>query len=204
MDVWRQSDLVAGSSSTARPSPGHVHRSRARDRPGRRVDRRAVAGRPSTATPACTSARRGARRSTASCTVRRRGRRPGTRSTARRGTELSFALPGSRLGMSICYDLRFADRSPSGRARSERFTLATTRDHWEVCCGPGDRESVLRGRPNQIGASGRFRGALADRRSVGGRAGRRHDARPRSWPTSISSATRSALPAWPSRPDAYG
>jgi deaminated glutathione amidase len=67
---------------------------------------------------------------------------------------------GSKLGMSICYDLRFPELYRALSARGAQvisvpsaFTLATTRDHWEV---------LLRARaienqcfvvaPNQIGA----------------------------------------------------
>jgi predicted amidohydrolase len=51
-------------------------------------------------------------------------------------TELSSGVP---LGMSICYDLRFPELFRALSARGAQilavpaaFTLATTRDHWEV------------------------------------------------------------------------
>jgi predicted amidohydrolase len=73
---------------------------------------------------------------------------------------VSALADGTSLGMSICYDLRFPElyRSLSDRGAQvisvpSAFTLATTRDHWEV---------LLRARaienqcfvvaPNQIGA----------------------------------------------------
>ena len=69
---------------------------------------------------------------------------------------------GAALGMSICYDLRFPERYRILSVRGAEvtvvpaaFTLATTRDHWEV---------LLRARaienqcfvvaPNQIGRDG--------------------------------------------------
>jgi deaminated glutathione amidase len=52
---------------------------------------------------------------------------------------LSELQGGALLGMSICYDLRFAElyrilamRGASVIAVSSAFTLATSRDHWEV------------------------------------------------------------------------
>jgi predicted amidohydrolase len=79
---------------------------------------------------------------------------------AGREVVLSPLTGGTTLGMSICYDLRFPElyRSLSSRGAQiisvpAAFTLATTRDHWEV---------LLRARaienqcfvvaPNQIGA----------------------------------------------------
>ena len=67
---------------------------------------------------------------------------------------------GTPLGMSICYDLRFPELYRSLSARGARvisvpsaFTLATTRDHWEVLLRARAIENqcfVIA--PNQIGA----------------------------------------------------
>jgi predicted amidohydrolase len=67
---------------------------------------------------------------------------------------------GTKLGMSICYDLRFPELY---RALSERgsevisipaaFTLATTRDHWEVLVRARAIENqCFVVAPNQVGA----------------------------------------------------
>jgi predicted amidohydrolase len=52
---------------------------------------------------------------------------------------LSELRDGTRLGMSVCYDLRFPELYRALSARGAEvltvpaaFTLATTRDHWEV------------------------------------------------------------------------
>jgi deaminated glutathione amidase len=52
---------------------------------------------------------------------------------------LSHAADGTRMGLSICYDLRFPELYRALTVRGARvlvvpsaFTLATTRDHWEV------------------------------------------------------------------------
>ena len=52
---------------------------------------------------------------------------------------VSELADGARLGMSVCYDLRFPELYRAHGARGARvlsvpsaFTLATTRDHWEV------------------------------------------------------------------------
>jgi deaminated glutathione amidase len=52
---------------------------------------------------------------------------------------LSVAADGTELGLSVCYDLRFPELYRALAARGARvlcvpsaFTLATTRDHWEV------------------------------------------------------------------------
>ena len=59
----------------------------------------------------------------------------------RHGEEIvvSTAADGTRIGMSICYDLRFPELYRIHAVRGARilvvpsaFTLATTRDHWEV------------------------------------------------------------------------
>ena len=67
---------------------------------------------------------------------------------------------GSRLGMSICYDIRFpelyrslVDRGAEVLTIPSAFTLATTRDHWEVLVRARAIENqcfVIA--PNQVGA----------------------------------------------------
>ncbi len=73
---------------------------------------------------------------------------------------VSELADGVRLGMSICYDLRFAElyrvlaaRGAEVIAVPSAFTLATTRDHWEVLVRARAIENqcfVIA--PNQIGA----------------------------------------------------
>ena len=79
---------------------------------------------------------------------------------AGREVVVSELTGGTKLGMSICYDLRFPELY---RALSERgsevisipaaFTLATTRDHWEVLVRARAIENqCFVVAPNQIGA----------------------------------------------------
>ncbi len=88
---------------------------------------------------------------------------------------------GTRLGMSICYDVRFPELYRALVAEGAEilavpaaFTLATTRDHWEVLLRARAIENqcfVIA--PNQIGTDGGglpLRRALADRRPMGTRA----------------------------------
>ncbi|MHB8657859.1 MAG: carbon-nitrogen hydrolase family protein [Solirubrobacteraceae bacterium] len=73
---------------------------------------------------------------------------------------LSELPGGGRLGMSICYDIRFpelyralSDRGAEVVAVPSAFTLATTRDHWEVLLRARAIENqcfVIA--PNQIGS----------------------------------------------------
>jgi predicted amidohydrolase len=73
---------------------------------------------------------------------------------------VSELADGSRLGMSICYDIRFPELYRTLAARGAEvvaipsaFTLATTRDHWEVLVRARAIENqcfVIA--PNQIGA----------------------------------------------------
>jgi predicted amidohydrolase len=80
------------------------------------------------------------------------------------GTEtvLSELASGELLGMSICYDVRFpelyralVDRGASILSVPAAFTLATTRDHWEVLLRARaiENQSFVIA-PNQIGANG--------------------------------------------------
>jgi predicted amidohydrolase len=74
---------------------------------------------------------------------------------------VSELADGTRLGMSICYDIRFpelyrslVDRGAEVIAIPSAFTLATTRDHWEVLVRARAIENqcfVIA--PNQIGAA---------------------------------------------------
>jgi deaminated glutathione amidase len=79
---------------------------------------------------------------------------------AGREVVVSELTGGTKLGMSICYDLRFPELY---RALSERgsevisipaaFTLATTRDHWEVLVRARAIENqCFVVAPNQVGA----------------------------------------------------
>ena len=121
-------------------------RARARHRPRRRLDRRARRG------------RRARLEHLRALRPRRRGRRPSTarstcstsRSAARTYRESENEAPGDELvvsetaggvelGLSICYDLRFPELYRILAVRGARvlvvpaaFTLATTREHWEV------------------------------------------------------------------------
>jgi deaminated glutathione amidase len=73
---------------------------------------------------------------------------------------LSELESGARLGMSICYDLRFGElyrilaaRGASVIAVPSAFTLATTRDHWEILVRARAIENqCFLIAPNQIGA----------------------------------------------------
>jgi deaminated glutathione amidase len=79
---------------------------------------------------------------------------------AGREVVLSALTGGTKLGMSICYDLRFPElyRTLSSRGAQvisvpAAFTLATTRDHWEVLLRARAIENqcfVIA--PNQVGA----------------------------------------------------
>jgi predicted amidohydrolase len=79
---------------------------------------------------------------------------------AGREVVVSALTGGTKLGMSICYDLRFPElyRSLSERGAEvisvpAAFTLATTRDHWEILLRARAIENqcfVIA--PNQIGA----------------------------------------------------
>jgi deaminated glutathione amidase len=79
---------------------------------------------------------------------------------AGREVVVSALTGGTKLGMSICYDLRFPElyRALSSRGAQvisvpAAFTLATTRDHWEVLLRARAIENqcfVIA--PNQIGA----------------------------------------------------
>lgn len=75
---------------------------------------------------------------------------------------ISTLRDGTRLGMSICYDIRFpelyralVDDGASVLAIPAAFTLATTRDHWEVLVRARAIESqCFVVAPNQIGTHG--------------------------------------------------
>ena len=131
------------------------------------------------------------------------------RSRATRSSSRATA-DGVELGLSICYDLRFPELYRELAVRGARviavpaaFTLATTREHWEVLLRARaieDQAFVVAA--NQIGqhAPGiRSRRALDDRRPVGprARAGARQPRRSRS-PTSTSSARREIRRTLPS------
>ena len=113
---------------------------------------------------------------------------------------VSETAGGVELGLSVCYDLRFPELYRILAVRGARvlvvpaaFTLATTREHWEVLLRARaieDQAFVVAA--NQVGehAPGLpLRRALDDRRPVGrrARAGARHGDLRRS-PTSTSSA----------------
>ena len=111
--------LVRRARRRRRPRREHV----GPRRPRRRAPRRA------TARSTCSTSR-SAGASTASPSTRRRATRSSSRATA----------DGVELGLTICYDLRFPElyRILAVRGARDRslvpaaFTLATTRDHWEV------------------------------------------------------------------------
>ncbi len=75
---------------------------------------------------------------------------------------VTTVVDGVGIGMSVCYDLRFPELYRILALRGARillvpaaFTLATTRDHWEVLLRARaieDQAFVIA--PNQIGASG--------------------------------------------------
>ena len=113
---------------------------------------------------------------------------------------LSETAGGVELGLTVCYDLRFPELYRILAVRGARvitvpaaFTLATTRDHWEVLLRARaieDQAFVIAA--NQVGEHAPrlpLRRALDDRRPVGRRArpGARH-ARPSSSPSSTSTA----------------
>ena len=164
------------ASSASTSSPG---RSSSASRARRRRRTRASTSAPTASCAPCTARSTcSTSRSTASSTRSPRPRSPAMRSSSRPLAD------GTGLGMSICYDLRFPElyrilavRGAEVIVVPSAFTLATTRDHWEVLrAGAGDREPVLRGRrqpdrPRRRGPPGRR--ALDDRRSVGPRPGQR-------------------------------
>ena len=111
---------------------------------------------------------------------------------------LADAADGAELGLTICYDLRFPELYRILAVRGARdprvpaaFTLATTRDHWEVLLrARAIEDQVLRGRrqPGRRAPAGHaLRRALDDRRPLGrgARAGARRRGLRRS-PTSTS------------------
>ena len=179
---------------------GERHRARAADRPRGRLDRRARRGRRPRLQHlrALRPRRRGAGRPTArsTCSTSRSAARrtgsPRTRRPARRSCVTETA-GGVELGMSICYDLRFPELYRILAVRGARillvpaaFTLATTREHWEVLLRARaieDQAFVIAA--NQVGqhAPGLpLRRALDDRRPVGDRdrpGARRRDLRDR-------------------------
>ena len=75
---------------------------------------------------------------------------------------VSALSTGARLGMSICYDVRFPElyrilavRGAEVIAIPSAFTLATTRDHWDVLVRARAIENqCFVVAANQIGASG--------------------------------------------------
>ena len=85
---------------------------------------------------------------------------------------MTSRLPdGTVIGMSVCYDVRFPELYGELAARGAEvlsvpsaFTLATTRDHWEVLLRARAIENscfVLA--PNQIGVTARAIAAAAAR-----------------------------------------
>ena len=159
--------------------------------------------------------------------VRRRGRRhastpsPTTSSPATRSSSRALAggMPGS--GMSICYDVRFPELYRALAARGAQviavptaFTLATTRDHWEVLLRARAIENqcfVVARQPDRrrTRAGNRSGGRSTDRRSRGGWCWPpRPITRRRSSPSSTSPLLRDVRRRLPSlthrRPEAYG
>ena len=119
---------------------------RARHRPGRRLDRRARrrAREAAQHLGARRSRRRDRGRLPQAAHVRRRGRRHAlprvrARGAGRRDRRSRRPPTASSSGMSVCYDLRFPELYRILAVRGARvlavpaaFTLATTRDHWEM------------------------------------------------------------------------
>ena len=190
------------ASSASRSSPGASSRT-PRGGPGLQHERPGAAGRRrvATSTASCTcSTSTWAGSPTASRPPRRRAPRSWSREAL-----------GRRIGMSVCYDLRFPElyrRLAIRGRRGDRGAVGVHGRHRPGPLGaaparPRHREPGVRDRREPVRRPRRRHGlarAEHDRRPLGGRAGRRRPtARASRWPTSTSTAWRPcgrACPPW--------